>query len=814
MLRSLVEGNGYDPNSNANANGIIAQRGAEITVENSIVSNESANQSAPEADAVSVKAEGQGGAGADGGVMRVFDSQILASVGNAAASESGDGAALDASGNWWGDTDAATFAINDQAGVIDYSPFLASDDNTATTGFEGDFSTLILDSNSPDQQANTKLEEAVALGGTEEIILQSTGGSYEVPAGGVEVPGRLRVADDLDFDGASGPVSIVNNELVVEDGVSADHDFDIQNRFVGDDGPEGENAGWRILGAPRAGVTGDDFRNNLTQASDGSILYTWDGEGQTFVAEELDTGSALPSGEGFFLYLFDLDNRDRIGQDPSDSCEINDACINVVGPVEAGSPTNGFGVQDVSVDVAGEDNPTSTEAGYVLGNPFAQSFDPGEIIVESTGAPLGGGDKFVANVQAWNPLTSEFEVINTNPSDGEFAPWQGFWVLRQENPVDLQEETLTFQSGGLSTGAPFIPSKSMAAPQNGRLFVTLELQDASGEVQSTSRASLYAHEDATLGSDAYNAPRIMPPISSYALASFVREDGARQAQHSVPYDLNDYVEIPLHVEAVDMEGTAVLSTDDWRDIPATWTLAVTDTHTGEITQLEPGLEYAFDLSGSTASGDGLGGLASDEVEDPRFIVTAGPGGALPVELTDFSGQTDGTDAVLAWTTASETDNAGFRIQQQTDEGTYETLQFVDGAGTTDDETSYQFRVEDLSYGAHTFRLEQVDLDGTATPSEPVTVEVQLEEAFAMTRMAPNPVSQQGQLEVAVRETQDVTIELYDAIGRRVQTLHDGTLEGGQSHQVQVDAQGLSSGMYFVRMRSSAGTQTERFVVVR
>ncbi|MFO8231634.1 MAG: T9SS type A sorting domain-containing protein, partial [Longimonas sp.] len=209
-----------------------------------------------------------------------------------------------------------------------------------------------------------------------------------------------------------------------------------------------------------------------------------------------------------------------------------------------------------------------------------------------------------------------------------------------------------------------------------------------------------------------------------------------------------------------------------------------------------------------------GGVQDDAVDNPRFIVRAGPEAPLPVELTTFEGQSDGTDAVLSWTTASETNNAGFNVQRQTDNGTYETLTFVEGAGTTDTPQSYQTRVDDLSYGAHTFRVEQVDTDGTATPSEPVEVQVRLQDDMALTPVAPNPVRGQGTVELTVRETQAVTATVYDALGRRVRTLHDGEIAGQRPQTLTIDTATLASGTYFLRVQGEDATQTTRFVVVR
>jgi hypothetical protein len=58
----------------------------------------------------------------------------------------------------------------------------------------------------------------------------------------------------------------------------------------------------------------------------------------------------------------------------------------------------------------------------------------------------------------------------------------------------------------------------------------------------------------------------------------------------------------------------------------------------------------------------------------------------------------------------------------------------------------------------------------------------------------------------------VTLRLYDVLGRRVATLAEGTHKGRE--ETQLDASGLPSGVYFLRLQADARVETERFTVVR
>ena len=198
------------------------------------------------------------------------------------------------------------------------------------------------------------------------------------------------------------------------------------------------------------------------------------------------------------------------------------------------------------------------------------------------------------------------------------------------------------------------------------------------------------------------------------------------------------------------------------------------------------------------------------------------GAPLPVEFSDVSGTVEEQDAIIEWSTASETNNAGFYLQKRVKPSrrdgsttSFKTLDgaFVEGEGTTDQPQSYSYRVEDLDAGTYTFRLKQVDTDGAETFSDPIEVDVGLAGPYSFAAY-PNPVQQQATVEVAVKEKADVTIALYNTLGQKVKTLYRGRMPAEQTKRLSLDASTLSSGLYFVRMQGAGFTATKRITVVR
>jgi hypothetical protein len=197
-----------------------------------------------------------------------------------------------------------------------------------------------------------------------------------------------------------------------------------------------------------------------------------------------------------------------------------------------------------------------------------------------------------------------------------------------------------------------------------------------------------------------------------------------------------------------------------------------------------------------------------------YTTTAAP---LPVEFASFEAtQSDGA-VQLTWTTASETNNAGFRVQHATGEGAWRTLGFVDSkaaGGSTTQAQSYRFAASDLAVGTHRFRLEQVDLDGTTHLSDVVTADVEMRNALRLSAPAPHPISGSATLSFAVRDAAETTVSLYNVLGQKVRTLYTGTPTAGERQTVQLSTDGLASGTYLLRMQADGATTTQKVTVLR
>ena len=204
-------------------------------------------------------------------------------------------------------------------------------------------------------------------------------------------------------------------------------------------------------------------------------------------------------------------------------------------------------------------------------------------------------------------------------------------------------------------------------------------------------------------------------------------------------------------------------------------------------------------------------LRNVAVDQRLRVVEEGP---LPVELTSFAGHADGGAAVLTWTTATETGNAGFEIQHSRDGQHWQIAGWQAGAGTTPAPQHYQMRLGDLAPGTHRFRLRQVDVDGRARLSRVVEVLMGIAETYQLGAAYPNPFNPQTQLTLTVAQPQRVRAAVYDVRGREVAVLLDEEVAAQTGVPLVFVAADQPSGVYFVRVEGAAFAETRRVVLLK
>jgi hypothetical protein len=184
---------------------------------------------------------------------------------------------------------------------------------------------------------------------------------------------------------------------------------------------------------------------------------------------------------------------------------------------------------------------------------------------------------------------------------------------------------------------------------------------------------------------------------------------------------------------------------------------------------------------------------------------------IPVELASFTAKANKGLVELSWITATEINNQGFEVQRSAS-GEFETLAFIEGHGTTTETQAYSYSDRDVNDGSYSYRLKQVDFDGTFEYSNTIEVEVLGVKEFALGQNYPNPFNPSTTINFSLAVDSKVSLKIFDVLGQEVATLINGQLAAG-SQKVSFDASSINSGVYFYRIDAN-GVDRQKFSSVK
>jgi len=201
---------------------------------------------------------------------------------------------------------------------------------------------------------------------------------------------------------------------------------------------------------------------------------------------------------------------------------------------------------------------------------------------------------------------------------------------------------------------------------------------------------------------------------------------------------------------------------------------------------------------------------------------------VPVELVSFNGEANSSTVLLSWITATEINNQGFEIERTRlrssnyAEASWEKIGFIPGFGTTTEPKSYSFTDEDISSGFYSYRLKQIDFDGSMLYSNVIEVEVAAPNKFSLKQNYPNPFNPSTKIKYAIGSRQFVQLKVYDVLGNEIVTLVNEELPAGE-YEVEFNlnstsdksfrlVRNLSSGVYFYQLIAGTYSETKKMIL--
>lgn len=197
---------------------------------------------------------------------------------------------------------------------------------------------------------------------------------------------------------------------------------------------------------------------------------------------------------------------------------------------------------------------------------------------------------------------------------------------------------------------------------------------------------------------------------------------------------------------------------------------------------------------------------------------------LPVEINGFSAVAGDRQVRLNWSTSSESELKNFRVTRSTDrDGVYAEISrtnatnsaagfsynFVDNQVQNGTTYYYKLHVEDLSGNISVYNIDGQSVVVEATP----TAGAEIATEYALAQNYPNPFNSQTNFNFTLPIASDVTLKVYDMLGREVATLAKGAMEAG-SHTVNWSAEGLATGVYMYTLTAGEFSQSKKLVYLK
>jgi len=196
----------------------------------------------------------------------------------------------------------------------------------------------------------------------------------------------------------------------------------------------------------------------------------------------------------------------------------------------------------------------------------------------------------------------------------------------------------------------------------------------------------------------------------------------------------------------------------------------------------------------------------------------------PVELVSFAGRSTRDGVLLTWATASEKENAGFRIHRIVN-GREEllTLGMIPGSGTTAIPQQYEYVDSDVEPGTtYLYKLSDVSVSGIVRFHTPVSVTIPetwgVPTALHLEPIHPCPAKEGVSLTYSLPGGVDVAVSIFDLAGRRMRVLPTVSAEAG-IHTTTWDLKDkngsrVAPGLYLAKVRAGSEEVTGKIIVAQ
>ena len=122
-------------------------------------------------------------------------------------------------------------------------------------------------------------------------------------------------------------------------------------------------------------------------------------------------------------------------------------------------------------------------------------------------------------------------------------------------------------------------------------------------------------------------------------------------------------------------------------------------------------------------------------------------------------------------------------------------------------------MNDVQVKSLTYRLKQIDYDGSYEYSQEVFVDYPVPAEFALVQNFPNPFNPVTTITYSLPLKTQVELVIYNTLGESVMQLVNEEKEAGK-YSVKFDATNLPSGIYFYKLQAGSFVETKKMVLMK
>ena len=183
---------------------------------------------------------------------------------------------------------------------------------------------------------------------------------------------------------------------------------------------------------------------------------------------------------------------------------------------------------------------------------------------------------------------------------------------------------------------------------------------------------------------------------------------------------------------------------------------------------------------------------------------------LPVELSSFTAETNGSSVVLKWNTSTEKNSSLFEVEKKSANiDVWQKIGSVKAADLSNSPKYYSYTDKEAAAGKFSYRLKMVDNDGTFKYSAIVNVNVAAPIKFDLSQNYPNPWNPSTRISYALPYDCNVKLTVFNSLGETVKELVN-TVKGGGYYELTLDGKSLPSGIYFYSIKAVSLDGSQNF----